>query len=369
MIQGDRGRWPGAKGQAGATSQPSRWESGPMSVDLGHAIATEANGLPEAAEYFPLTQGRYEVKPGMLPLGTNFGNGEADQKVFQIDKYFFHYRQMKELARQEDLSKYYQTYQYSSAVAIAIAEFIIKRLIQEYPQHIQLTKTSNGSIQLKNDLTQETLYFDRDYCLQRVEPRIDSNSTPYVSTLDALAMQVQEDLVVLSRRDLQHWMSAIHLCFPNHWAAATKIGQDFATVHGPVAGMAAMNRRGAAIAQTMITRSPTVRFAWGLSTDCRLNHHPVPPPGIDVAQWQGRQFNPAQPRLFLRVERQVIWGLPAVDAALFTIRTYFQDCEAIKPDPHRRSRLVAAIESMSPEALAYKGLSQTKAAILQWLQA
>lgn len=324
--------------------------------------------LLKPAFYFPLQRGRYDVTPGLIRFGTDFGNGNADQRVFQIDDQFPFYRRMKEVARSEDLNKYYQTQNDSPEIEYAIAKFITEKLQQDYPQWIKLTRLENNVIQLSNQLTQETLYLNQHYQLQQVETAQDTVHSPYQSTFDALAMQVQEDLVVMSRRDAQHWMSAIHLCFPNHWSADAKIGQDFATVHAPVAGMEAINRRGAAIAQTMITRSPMVRFAWGLSTDTRLNHHPVPPPGLSLAQWQGRSFDPAQPRLYLRVERQVIWGLPAVDAALFTIRTYFQNCEEIKQDPQRRSLLIGAIQSMSPAALAYKGLAQSKEAILQWLQ-
>jgi hypothetical protein len=66
-----------------------------------------------------------------------------------------------------------------------------------------------------------------------------------------------------------------------------------------------------------------VRFAWGLSTDTPLNHHPEPPMNILPLQWQGRNFDPNNPRLYLRIERQVIWGLPKYEAVLFVIRTYF----------------------------------------------
>ena len=117
----------------------------------------------------------------------------------------------------------------------------------------------------------------------------------------------------------------------------------------------------------MITHKPMVRFAWGLSTDTRLNHHPEPPPGVSVEQWQGRNFDPQHPRLYLRIERQVIWGLSEYEAALFTIRTYFRDCGVVRKDLVLRSKLREAIESMTPESLVYKGLAESKPNILQWL--
>ncbi len=324
----------------------------------------EASNSP--ACYFPLMNGRYEVKPGMMPFASCLGNSQADGQVFQIDENFADYRQAKLLARAERLSKYYQTYNYSQAVAGAIARLIIERLTQEHPQYFSYEKSTANTWIFHSQLTKETLYLDKDWQLQQVEG---SPVFPvYTSTLDALAAQVQEDLTVICRgSDGCNWLSAVHLCYPNHWSAEEKIGKNFATIHTPVAGMEKINRRADAIVNTMISCKPMVRFAWGLSTDIRLNHHPEPPSNLSVEQWQGRSFDPQDPRLYLRIERQVIWGLPEYEAALFTIRTYFRDCSLLKQDSLLRVKLCAAIESMSPESLIYKGLADSKASILHWL--
>ncbi|WP_448380786.1 heme-dependent oxidative N-demethylase family protein [Gloeomargarita sp.] len=324
------------------------------------------DALPEAPRYFPIERGRYEVKPGLYPLGKDFGNGVWDQRVFQIDGNYTCYYHAKQLARRECLKKYYQTQEFAPEIERSIAQFITERLVQEYPQHYQITQQANGRI-WHNRLTGEAVYFDADYRLLDVTG-LPPEVPPYCSALDALACQVQEDMAVVSRAGERHWLSAIHLCFPNHWAAAAKIGREFAEVHGPVPGMAGINRRGHALVHTMITQPPLVRFAWGVSTDTRLNHHPEPPPGVDPEQWQGRRFQPHDPRLYLRIERQVIWGFPAVEAALFTIRTYFLDVEVMKKQfPGHCAQLRAAIQSMSPAALDYKGLAHHWSEILAWL--
>ncbi len=310
------------------------------------------------ATYFPLDRGRYEVKPGLMPLGRDLGNFQADAQVFQIDSNFTQYRQAKLLARKERLSKYYQTYNYAPTVAGAIACLIIQRLIQEHPQHFYTEKTFNNSLAFHSRLTGDTLYLDRHWQLQQVQSQV---MPPLTSTLDLLTLQVQEDLAVVCRGDEgTNWLSAIHLCYPNHWSAEEKIGKDFATIHAPVAGMEKINQRSHAIVHQMITQKPMVRFAWGLSTDTQLNHHPKSPD-------EGRRFNLEHPQLYLRIERQVIWGLPEYDSALFTIRTYFRDCSVVKNDPILRFKLHSALQSMSPESLIYKGLAEGKNAILAWL--
>ncbi len=312
------------------------------------------------ARYFPLSSGKYEVKPGMVRLGSCFGNGVADKQVFQIDANFANYRESKVIARAERLSKYYQTYNYSDAVATAVGRLIVTRLVCEHSQFFEIEKLTGDFLALHCKLTQEMLFFDGNYRLQQVEA-FTKPIPAYVSTLDALASQVQEDITVVCRSSNTHnWVSAIHLCFPNHWSADDKIGRDFATVHAPVAGMEKINQRANAIVNTMIVRSPMVRFAWGLTTDTYLNHHPA---NICV----DRPFDIDNPRLYLRIERQVIWGLPECDAAIFTIRTYLHDVNEIKDSEIMLEHLVSAIKSMSTESLQYKGLIECRDAILNWL--
>ncbi|MBF2066067.1 MAG: DUF3445 domain-containing protein [Calothrix sp. C42_A2020_038] len=328
-----------------------------MSFDIG-----------QSACYFPLDNGRYEVKPGMAPLDKCFGNGAIDKLVFQIDDTFTDYHRIKLLSRQECLSKYFQTHNYSNTVASGVARFIVSRLQYEHPNFFCVESFIDGSCVLNCHLTQEKLYFDKDYYLQQVDTQGNVILPPYVSSLDALAAQVQEDITVICRTDNTNWVGAIHLCFPNYWSAADKIGKDFATVHSPVAGIEKINQRAQAIIKTMIFHQPMVRFAWGLSTDNRLNHHPEPPLNTPIDSWQGRKFNIDNPCLYLRIERQVIWGLPECDAAIFTIRTYFRDVAVIKQDACLRQKLVSAIKSMTLDSLVYKGLAESRDAILAWLE-
>jgi hypothetical protein len=334
-----------------------------MRSDLFQEVKTVEESKDSAC-YFPLQNGLYKVKPGMMPLGSNFGN-KTDNNLFQLDSNFDSYRQVKLAARSSRLSKYYQTYNYSNSVKKAVAQLIINCLTSEYPQYFNYFDRGEKLV-FHSSLTKETLYLDTN--LELLECKSDRTIPSYVSTLDALAAQIQSDIVVISRNeDGDNWMSAIHLCYPNHWAAEEKIGKDFATTHLPVAGIEKINQRAKAIVNTMIERKPMVRFAWGLSTDTRLNHHPQPPSNVISEEWHGRDFDITNPKLFIRIERQVMWGLPEYNAAIFTIRTYFRDCRVIKKDAVLNDKLFSAIESMTPDSLIYKGLEKSKQDILAWL--
>lgn len=318
----------------------------------------------QVATYFPLGSGRYEVKAGLHRLGTDFGNGDVDAKVFQLDASFDRYRDVKLAARGERLSKYYQVHRYTPVLACVIASFIAQRLAQEHQQYFVLERLPRERSALNCELTRETLIFDAD--MRLIEARSDVQP-PYVSSLDGLACQVQEDLAVirLARHD---WLSAVHLCFPNHWAAEVKIGRNFVSIHSPVPGIDKISANANALVRAMIHKGPYVRFVWGLGTDRHLNHHPESSRDVHEQDRQAAPFDFARPELWLRVERQTSWGFPQVMAALFTIHTYFTDCEEIRQDPVKSRKLVSAIESMTADALHYKRLAAARPQILSWLR-
>jgi hypothetical protein len=305
-----------------------------------------AHLLPAPPFYFPLRQGRYDVAPGLNRFGKDLGGGVADDKLFQFDRTFARFRTEKLASRAEDLGKYVCFSDLPpDTLADAIA-FISLRLAAEHPSLFR--KTCDG---LYCALTDETIALD-----------------PTEAVLDALALQIQEDLaIVTTSPERGHWLAAAHVCFPNGWAPGEKVGHTFAAVHEPVAGMAEMNRRGEEFVNIM-TRATDglVRFAWGVTFDDRLNHHPDKP---------RVPFDPNHPRAFLRVERQTIWGLPPHGprnergASLFTIRTYLYDLAGVRHDPAARDPLLAALLSMSPESRIYKGLEPHFDDLERWLSA
>jgi len=280
--------------------------------------------------YFPTC---YSTAPRLQPLGAGL--------VFELDDQFPHYHQAKCTARAENLAKYYQTHDLSPAIIRAVRDFWVGRLLVEYPQGF-------------------TRYGEQLHC--HWTGMVVDLTHPEV--LDTLALQVQEDLAVVCVPEQgPDWLAAIHLCFPNYWAAEAKIGRRFIEIHDTVPGMAWMTKAVPRLLESLVSGGPWVRFGWGLATDNRLNHHPEPPPGVAVTDWQGRRFDPAQPELYLRVERQVLWGLPEVRAFVFTIRTYLTAVADLSFD--QRAQLAEAVQTMSPASRQYKGLDDPQ--ILAWL--
>jgi len=314
--------------------------------------------LPLPARFFPLAHGVYDVAAGLRPLGTDFGNGSADARVFLLDQHQPHYRAAKLRARAERLETYYpQPDRLDADLRAAQGRFVAETLAREYPAWFIL-KSNAGGFELQSLLTRERFTFSAVGELLEQETEV---KPAYRDGFDALASLLQEDLAVWKRDAGGGWLAAVHLCFPNHWAAEDKIGRPFNAVHAPVAGFERLAKAAPSLVDGIITKGPFVRFAWGVATDTELNHHPR-------AAFQGRQFDPAKPELYLRIERQTLHGFAREQGSLFTIRTFFLNC-ATEITPSERAALCSAIRSMSPQSLLYKGLSQTRDAIIRWLEA
>jgi len=319
----------------------------------------------EPAFYFPLANGKYEVTAGLNRLSQDFGNGAVDQHLLQFDKTFPEYRKNKLVCRKERLSKYYQEKKYTPDAKNAISRFLIRHLCTEHPDKFIKTQ-HNQSLQLECLLTGERLHFNRAYEFTRA-----SNSNlkiPYTSALDALACQLQEDIAIVQLSNSEDYLCALHLCSPNHWGAESKIGKTFIEMHNPVPHMDKINQQSDNMLQAFMRRGSYARFAWGLATDNRLNHHLQAPAGFDTQSWIGRSFDINKPELWIRLERQTLSGIQETNIILFTIRTYFYNVYDFRQQKLKLEQISSAISSMSRQSLAYKGLQQSKNDILDWLQ-
>ncbi|HVK60957.1 MAG TPA: heme-dependent oxidative N-demethylase subunit alpha family protein [Bdellovibrionales bacterium] len=320
------------------------------------------------AVYFPIERGLYEIGPGFKPFGFDFGNGDADGKVFQIDREFARFRQEKEDARAENLSKYFGVERLSPEALKAAVDFILDKATSEYPDLFEL-RTIDESKVLHCRLTGETLRFSK--AGELIDVKRQKSSVPYRHAFDALVSQFQEDAAIISVDDNENWMSAMHISGPSHWDPREKLGRDFIAVHKPIPGFDKVARAHQQIVDAMVNKGPFVRFVWSFVTDTRINHHPEPAPGIDPALWKGRSFqerDDGQAPFHLRVERQLTFGMPEVKSSLFLIRLSFIDGNELKANPLWRTQLVSALKSMTPESRVYKGVAGCFDQLVSWLE-
>lgn len=327
--------------------------------------------LPASARYFPVRAGAYVMKAGLARLGTPFGNGASDERLLQLDRTWPRYRDNKLRARAESLDKYYCAVpDLDATVPRAVSGLLIDTLATDYPLHFQRERRADGAQVLHCALTGEALEFDAQLRLRNCQPPSAQSrlQPPYRDTLDALACQIQEDLAIVSTDPAgQGRVLLLHLCAPNHWGAADRIGKSFDDAHRPVPQFQRIARHAPRLLDNLRDAGPYVRFAWGLATDARLNHHPQPPADCeDRDAWHGRSFDVNDPQLWLRVERQALRGVPSARCFVFAIRTYFTDVRDLATQ--QRRVLADAVRQMDPEIARYKGLLGQQQAIAQWLE-
>ena len=179
---------------------------------------------------------------------------------------------------------------------------------------------------------------------------------------------IQDDLVILSRRDTGWHLVAGYIAFPSSWSLREKIGLPMEGVHHHVPGFSGGTRNA-----TMINRIfdnlqpglPAMRMNWSIYPEGDLFWPPE-----RGARMEGRPFTPASN--FIRVERQVLRRLPETGDIVFSIRIYSDPIATLLalPDGAEVAKTLAErLEGLSPEQLAYKGMVTKKAALLSYLRA
>ena len=295
--------------------------------------------------YLPFTTGAYTTAAGLTAMSKALS--DYDQRVFQIDENYDAYYENKISCRQEDIHKYYLEHQLSERTIRHVNRYIVDQLVREYPEQFTYDAANQS---LSNTKTAQSIKWNDDGVL--------TAEGMWVSLFDALCSQVQEDVAIfqLDAGGAHDFLTAIHLCSPNHWSPAEKIGKRFDRIHEPVPHMEKVLTHYLKLLTSIIqSKGPYTRFAWGIATDGRLNHHPVAPSGVDPELWQGRKSDYSNQKFYVRTERQNLIGFPEVNAFMFTIRTYFYDVETLTAQ--EKKLLASALDTMSPQTLAYKGLT------------
>lgn len=191
-------------------------------------------------------------------------------------------------------------------------------------------------------------------------------------TAQALAMGLQEDMVVLHDEPgamRTRWLS---VCFPSNWSPAEKLGLDFTAIHAPVADNALLQAGGKGIVDIAFRQASMLRHVWLLTPSGDLPQHPE----TRRIRWEDAeaQANASGQRLleqvFFRVERQTTLPLQALRRGVFFIRVMVCPLlHVLHAGPTRACELHAALASMSDAVVAYRGMTGVRPRLLRELAA
>jgi hypothetical protein len=170
-------------------------------------------------------------------------------------------------------------------------------------------------------------------------------STSYLD----IAREAEEDFLIHRIKDDRDWLSSAHVCFASHWLPEDKIGKSLEEIHRPVPMNLKNSRK---LAEAAARSGIFERFVWSVVHDDRYNFHPRLPHS---------RFERENPKVLVKVERQVTVAFPDHDFCLFVLRQYLIPEERLD-----KPALANSIRNMKPEEKAYKGLSDC-ADLLEYL--
>jgi hypothetical protein len=176
-------------------------------------------------------------------------------------------------------------------------------------------------------------------------------------------MLVQDDLVIMMKRETGWHIAAAHLSFPSSWVLAEKFDRSMEEVHEHVPGFEGGTRNAAMINRIFDNLAPGLpaeRFNWSINWKEKLFHPET-----------GRNDAAEPDEAVVRAERQTLTKLPVTGAIVFTIRIYLDPITVFSRHPDGR-RLAAALadqlEDLSAPQLAYKGLDRQRSRLVARLR-
>jgi hypothetical protein len=186
--------------------------------------------------------------------------------------------------------------------------------------------------------------------------------SPALRATALLCLAFEEDFAVIDgNRATIPWLA---VCLPSRWAPEDKVGRHFAEVHAPVADNALLVAASEQLARLVTGNDRWERSVWTVSADPRLDQHPA----RSQVGWPERGDAEAVGALAsFRHEYQSFIPLSDTRQAVFTIRVESEPLASALVSRDDALHLHAALSSMTPAVLEYRGLDVVRDRLLAWL--
>jgi len=178
-----------------------------------------------------------------------------------------------------------------------------------------------------------------------------------------LSLAFAEDFAVIDGGSARiPWLA---VCLPSNWAPEDKVGRHFAEVHAPVADNQLLVNASDHLARLVTQADRWERFVWTITRHPRLHAHPD---RVDPAPWSPTATaDELAARAFFRTEHQTFIPVAGAHQAVFTIRVGVAPLARALADPAQARQVHDALSTMSPAVLAYRGLTDARERLLDWL--
>lgn len=151
------------------------------------------------------------------------------------------------------------------------------------------------------------------------------------------------------------------VCFPSHWDLGEKMGLPMAAIHQAVPGLnEALGRQINGFLEKIKPGISWERGNWGLSRSPERNLHP----SLDLPRLD---HTVTLKEVWWRLEEQSLVALPSSGGILFGIKLVIRPLTEIRKNEDARIGLIRALETMSDEMAAYKGILPARQRLLNLL--
>lgn len=178
-----------------------------------------------------------------------------------------------------------------------------------------------------------------------------------------LGAALDPDILILSKDGAGVFrLCAGALCFPTFWSLTEKLGRTLDEIHGVVPGLnSALQVTITQFLQKLKPGTAYERSNWGLVATPELNLHVrLDRPRLSLP------FHSEQ--IWVRIEDQILAALPSTGGIVFGIRLRVLPLRQFMGDPMLRTGLRRALRTMSEPLIAYKGITEIRDALLEFIE-
>lgn len=203
-----------------------------------------------------------------------------------------------------------------------------------------------------------THHFDGDHV--EVAGRRFDLADAAVPPLKRAAHMVQEDLLVLDRKETGWHLVAASLSFPSSWSLTEKIGRPMEDIHQPVPGFGGGSRNAGMINRIfdrLPVTAPVKRMNWSINNTPALYL-----PGNRIGKDPGLRLEDVH----VRVERQTLRKLARTGSIVFSIRIHVDRLDTIMASPRAQdyaADFAAQILALDDQQVDYKGFASRQQAL------
>lgn len=236
-------------------------------------------------------------------------------------------------------------------------EMVMQHYAADYPEHFSLSCTGKQWHWINRPLNIEQHF------------EFGNAATLPMHPFEFISRQFQGDVALLDQRDGDLFMDTGMITGPADWSLNFDAGMSFKQWHAPVPTLAhnlGVFDRALKFLLNLQVGQPYRRLNWTMTINPRMDtssetyHLWGHERGSVTAENAGEKVH-------LRVELQMMPRLARSNALLFSIRTYLISLNDLCQNPAWAKRLHRVIRDLPTEIADYKGISEYREPLVQWL--